>query len=136
MAYTVPTSDDLILRYPAFAAVDEDVIDYWITDAQRIVTTSWTEEDYSPAILSLAAYNLALNGYGTAGGAVGDLAAMGVKSFKSASMEVSFDDSVAAKAKGGYSSNRYGVEFQAMLRRNRGGARLIGYSYPDYTDAG
>lgn len=130
MAYTVPTDEDLRLRYPAFAAVDEDVIDHWITDAQRIVTTSWIEADYAPAIMAHAAWRLALAGHGTAGGAVGDLAAMGVAGFQSASMSVSFDrGSVTAVARGGYEANRYGVEFQAMLRRNRGGP-LLAAAYP------
>lgn len=127
MSFTVPTDDDLKLRYPAFAAVDEDVIEYWITDAQRIVTTSWDETDYGPAILALAAYNLALNGFGAAGGAIGGLAEMGVTDFKSASMSVSFDSAtIAAASRGGYGANRYGTEFYVMLRRNRGGPRLMG----------
>lgn len=129
MAYTVPAPADLKLRYPAFTAVDDEVVDYWIEDSLRIVTEGWFEGDYAPAILAHAAYQMALNGLGSAGGAVGDLAAMGVTDFKSASMSVSFDAStLAAAAKGGYGANRYGNEFAVFLRRNRGGPMLVGVS--------
>lgn len=127
MAYTVPTASELKIRYPAFASVDEDTVDFWIDDAQRIVTEGWIEDDYAPAILSHAAYQMALNGLGAGGGAVGNLAAMGVTDFRSASMSVSFDAAtISTASKGGYGANRYGNEFAVFLRRNRGGPMLAG----------
>lgn len=127
MAYVVPTASTLKTRYPAFAAVADPTVEYWLTDARLIVTDAWAEIDRANAEMALAAHNLALNGYGTAGGAVGDLAAMGVESFKSASMSVSFNaDAVKRTGDGGYSSTRYGVAFLPYLRRNVGGPRLVG----------
>lgn len=118
---------DFRIRYPAFASTSDDIVVYWLTDAETTVTDSWIAADITPARMALAAHNLAASGYGTTGGAVGNLAAMGVTSFKSASMSVNFSDGViAASAGGGYASTKYGAEFQAYLRRNRGGARLIG----------
>lgn len=125
MPYSQPDAAELKLRYPAFAAVDDATVEYWLTDARLIVTDSWFENDRAPAEMALAAHNMALGGLGTAGGAVGDLAAMGVTSFRSASMSVSFDaDSVRRSGNGGYGSTRYGVAFLPYLRRNRGGPFL------------
>ena len=127
MAYVQPDSATLKLRYPAFAAVDDAVVEYWLTDARLIVTDAWADVDRANAEMALAAHNMALNGYGTAGGAVGDLAAMGVESFKSASMSVSFNAAAVQRSgDGGYSSTRYGVAFLPYLRRNVGGPRLVG----------
>lgn len=127
MAYVEPTASDLKIRYPAFAAVDDAVVEYWLTDARLTVTDAWIEDDRARAEMALAAHNMALNGYGSAGGAVGDLAAMGVESFRSASMSVSFNsDAISRTSAGGYASTRYGKEFLTYLRRNVGGPRLVG----------
>lgn len=127
MAYVQPDSATLKLRYPAFAAADDAVVEYWLEDSRLIVTDAWADVDRANAEMALAAHNMALNGYGTAGGAVGDLAAMGVTAFKSASMSVNFDaDAVKRSGDGGYSSTRYGVAFLPYLRRNVGGPRLVG----------
>jgi len=124
MAYAVPTAEDLKERYPAFAAVADDTVEMWITDAQRIVTPGWIENDYGPAIMALAAHNLARQGLGTTGsGAVGGMS--GVTNFKSGTFSASFAESaVNAQVKGGYASTPYGQDFAEMLRRNRGGPRV------------
>ena len=127
MAYVQPTATTLKSRFPAFAAVADETVEYWLTDARLIVTDAWIEGDRAPAEMALAAHNLALSGAGSAGGAVANLAAMGVTDFKSASMSVSLDaETVRRSGNGGYSSTRYGVQFLTYLRRNRGGPRLIG----------
>jgi hypothetical protein len=122
MPYTAPTPAELLLRYPAFAAVAEDVRQYWLTDAHRTVDESWIEADYAPALMALAAHNMALAGNGAAGGIPA-----GVTKFKSGAVDVAFSDAAAAaQVRGGYGATRYGIEFQALLRRNKGGPRLIG----------
>lgn len=127
MAYAQPTASDLKIRYPAFAAVADDIVEHWLTDARLTVTDAWIEEDRARAEMALAAHNMARNGYGSAGGAVGDLAALGVESFRSASMSVSFNgDTIARTSAGGYSSTKYGADFLSYLRRNVGGPRLVG----------
>lgn len=121
-----PLLAEFRIRYPAFAAVADETVQYWLTDSERMITSDWFEADQAPAMCALAAHNLAMSGYGTTGGAVGNLAEMGVTSFKSASMSVNFSDGViAASAGGGYASTKYGTEFMTYLRRNRGGARLV-----------
>lgn len=122
-----PAIAEFLIRYPAFASVSTATIAYWLKDAETVVTDSWIEADVSPARMALAAHNLALSGAGSSGGAVGNLAAMGVTSFKSASMSVNFDaDTIKASNSGSYSSTKYGQLFLPYLRRNVGGPRLVG----------
>ncbi len=121
MAYDAPAPADLILRYPAFSAVDETVIQYWLTDAERFVDTTWIEGDYAPALMARAAHSMALAGIGVTASAIPG----GVTRFKSGAMDVTIADAVAAaQASGGYPSTRYGLEFAGLQRRNFGGPRL------------
>ena len=128
MAYVQPDAATLKMRYHAFAAVDDAKIEYWLTDARLIVTDAWADVDRANAEMALAAHNMALIGLDKpANDAVGSIAAMGVTSFKSASMSVNFDAETIQKANSGtYSSTKYGQLFIPYLRRNVGGARLIG----------
>lgn len=127
MPYVVPAAADLKARYPAFASVADNTITYWITDAQRIVTQSWAEGDYQPGILSLAAHNMALQKVpGLTTDAASNLPA-GVTRFKSASVDIGISEAAANRTvSGGYAATPYGQEFAAMLRRNVGGAQLVG----------
>lgn len=129
MAYVAPTAADLKQRFPAFASVADVTVEYWLTDARLIVTSDWIEADRAPAEMALAAHNMEENGLSSAGGAVADLASMGVESFKSASFSVNFKSGGGASA-GGYGSTRYGKAFLVYLRRNRGGPSLVGCVVP------
>jgi hypothetical protein len=121
MAYVVPAAADLKVRYPAFAAVDDDTVTYWITDAQRYVTEAWTETDYAVGLMALAAHNMALAGYGTDAAALSDVPA-GVTRMKSGALELGFSDQMAnARGTGSFDSTRYGTEYANLLARNRGG---------------
>lgn len=120
MAADVPT---FRIRYHAFAAVPNETVAYWLTDALRIVNDGWGD-DADPAQMALAAHNMALQGLDIPG-AGRSLA--GVSSFKSGTFSVTMTDEVAsASARGGYASTAYGREFEPMLRRNVGGMRLVG----------
>lgn len=123
MAYPEPTATDLKRRYPAFAAVGDDDISYWLTDAHRYVDQSWMEQDYAPALIAHAAYEMASRSVtGYSAGDVGGFAAAGVSEFKSGSFQAQFsDEAVKLAIAGGYASNQYGVEYLALLRRNRSG---------------
>lgn len=126
-AYVQPDAAALKLRFPAFAAVGDAVIEYWLTDARLTVTDSWIEADRAPAKMALAAHNMATEGHGTAGGELGNIAGLGVREFKSGAMTVVFDDAtLRTRNAGGYRSTRYGVAFLAYLSRNRGGPFLAG----------
>jgi hypothetical protein len=124
MAYTVPTADELQTRYSAFADVADATVDYWIEDAQRFVDETWTEADYAPALMALAAHNMTLGGIGTDSASLSGLPA-GVTRFKSGSFEASFtDDAANARMSGSFGATRYGQEYLLLLRRNKGGPRV------------
>jgi hypothetical protein len=126
MPYATPTAAELKLRYAAFAAVDDAVVDYWIADALRGVDTSWIESDYAPALMALAAHRMVENSVaGLAGGAVAGLAGTGLTSFKSGTFSANFSEAAATQAaEGGFESTRYGKEYLALLDRSKGGPRV------------
>jgi hypothetical protein len=120
----------LKLRYPAFANVGDDVIAYWLVDATRIVKPDWGD-DYDIGLLSLAAHNMAAGKVAGLTLDAGEKLPAGVTSFRSASMNVTVSDAAANRSvSGGYSSTQYGLEFAALLRRNRGMPTLVGYVEP------
>jgi len=120
MSYTEPVAADLKMRYPAFAAVDDATIDYWLTDAHRYVDQSWTEMDYAPALIAAAAHNmLKAPVAGIAGSDVAGFAAAGVTRFKSGTFDAQFsDEAVKVALAGGWASSPYGQDYLALLRRN------------------
>jgi hypothetical protein len=123
--YVKPSPQHLKQRYPAFASVDAGTIEYWLGDGERYVTTSWAESDYAPALMAYAAHNMALGGLGTDASAIAALPA-GVTRIKSGSFEAALTDAAAnARATGSFGATRYGQEFLAMLRRNRGGPLVM-----------
>lgn len=124
--YAKPEPAHLLLRYPEFAAVDPGTIQFWLTDAERLVTTAWLEGDYAAGLMALAAHNMARTGLGTSGAATASLPA-GLTSVKSGSLSLQFSEGVARdRAAGAYGSTIYGAEFEALLRINRGGPRVMG----------
>lgn len=129
MPYESPTPEDLQARYPAFAAVAEETIQLWLTDAERFVNDTWIETDYQPALMSHAAHSMALLGIGTASAAAAIPA--GVTRFKSGQVDVSISDGAANQsAKGGYSSTVYGREFLRLSRRSNCSPRLVPETVP------
>lgn len=120
----------LKLRYPAFAAVDDATVTYWLADAGRIVAEGWGT-DYEPATFALAAHNMALNRVpGISDGGASQVPT-GVTSFRSASVSITMTEAAANRAvSGGYAATPYGAEFSLMLRRNAGGPSLVGYVEP------
>jgi hypothetical protein len=119
--YAKPLPPHLKMRYPAFASIEAGTIQYWLTDAERYVTTAWTEGDYAAGLMALAAHNMALAGYGTEATAVAAIP-IGVSRFKSGTLDVTLTEAATnARASGDLSSTRYGIEYRALLARNRGG---------------
>lgn len=124
MAYTKPTPAELIARYPAFTDVASDVRQYWLTDAERFVDESWTETDYAPALMAMAAHNMTLAGLGSDAAATADIPS-GISKLKSGSLDVTFTESAAnARAAGSLDATRYGAEYKLLLKRNKGGPRV------------
>jgi hypothetical protein len=64
---------------------------------------------------------------GLTGSDEASLVAAGITDFQSASVRLRFsDEAVKAAVAGGYGSNIYGIEYFALLRRNKAGPRVIG----------
>lgn len=126
----MPDAATLKMRYPAFAAVSDGTIAYWLTDAQRFVG-DWGE-DTDPALMARAAHSMAttpgvLPAEGTAA------LPAGVTSFRSGSFSATLSEAaVSASVKGGYDASPYGIEFAGYLRRNSGGPVLIGAAEPAF----
>jgi hypothetical protein len=119
MAYTELTADDLKARYPAFAAVADETIDYWLTDAARVVDDSWPEASYGPAKMAHAAHMMVEVGV-LAGG--GSPIPAGVTSFKSGTFSATVSDNLASAT--GYASTFYGRQFLEMRHAAFAGPRL------------
>ncbi|RSV15678.1 DUF4054 domain-containing protein [Sphingomonas sp. ABOLF] len=117
--------ETLKLRYPAFAAVPDATIAYWLTDAAREVDASWGDLQ-EPATLALAAHSMTVTP-GVMPSAAGMQLPGGLTSFKSADASLTFSDAAAARAaKGGFAATEYGLEFLRFQRRHLGGPRLVG----------
>lgn len=136
--YAKPAPAHLSARYPAFAAVSSATIQYWLTDAERSVDATWSEGDYAAALMALAAHNMALAGLGLDSAALGSIPS-GLTRMKSGSLELGFTEAAAnARMTGSFDATRYGQEYQALLRRNRGGplvqptGALPTFGYPAY----
>jgi hypothetical protein len=111
----------LKLRYPALVGVADATINYWLADADRIVTAGWGA-DADPARLAYAAHHAAL----TAPAGASSSIPAGVTSFRSGSFSVSVSEAAASRAaEGGYDATSYGQEFKTLLRRHVGGMRLL-----------
>lgn len=123
MAYAKPAPADLRRRYPAFANVSDDDIQFWLTDAERFVDESWMEQDYAPALEAVAAHNmLRVNVTGLSFSKIAGLAAKGITQFKSGSFSAQLSDEAVAKiTDGGWASTPYGDDYLALLRRNKTG---------------
>lgn len=76
MAYTPPTYTEFITRFPAFSGQDQTFVETLITEAQRVVDSSWLEADYALAIKYLVAHWLESDPAtgGDASGGTGDIA--------------------------------------------------------------
>lgn len=118
MAYEAPTIADLKARYPAFDAVDDAIIQYWLDDSARYVDTRWSEADYPVGRILVAAHHMAAMG-------MGDDAALpkGVTDFRSGTFSASQTGEAANSS--GFAATRYGEEYLSLLRRNIGGMRIV-----------
>lgn len=122
--YDLPTATFIRTAFPAFAAVPDLLINFWITRAARSVDTSWTEGDYTYAIALLTAHLMTANGLGT-GAEIEGYRSAGITKLKSGTLDVTFADGTASDGGTGYGSTSYGRQFAVLLKQNRGGPRVI-----------
>ena len=113
-----------LAAFPSFAGVSDATLDFWLGRAQGAIDSSWSEHDKDFAGYLLAAHYLTLNGLGT--GAEAELAANGVTGMtrlKSGAFEISLAN---VESKGAYGGTSYGLQFQELLHRNKGGPIVTG----------
>lgn len=67
MAYVIPTPAQLKTLFPVFASVDDAIVQDAINAGSRSVDQTWTEGDYTRAIMLYACHYMALQGLGTVG---------------------------------------------------------------------
>lgn len=115
MAYTAPTADDLQAAFPAFAAVADGTVTYWLNRAIPEVEADWSDGDRAFGQMLLAAHYMTLNGIGT--GSEAQTAGLGAKRLKSGAFEIELG---AASDMEGLRSTNYGRQFVALLKRYRG----------------
>lgn len=104
------------LRFPAFAAVSDGPISYWLAQATADVGDNWPASIQTNARLSYAAHRLAENS------ALPSAIPMGVTSFKSGTFSATVADSVASAV--GFETTAYGQEFLRLRRIAFAGPRL------------
>jgi Protein of unknown function (DUF4054) len=127
MSYIFPTVDDFRAKFPEFADLDDAYIQVLLDDAGRAVDQTWTEGDYTNAILFLAAHYHELDLMASAGS---DAPAEGVPAGQTITAEHIGPISVTyGKANGGASSSTgahassldstvYGQRYQDLLIKN------------------
>lgn len=111
-AVTDPFLTAFRARYPAFAAVGDASVQYWIDEGVAEVT-NWPDADQQRGALAYAAHKLAVQA-----GAVPE----GVTSFKSGTFSASISEAQANRT--GCGATIYGREFLDYARRNFAGPRL------------
>jgi hypothetical protein len=128
MAFTDPIPADLKAAFPAFAAVDDSTITYWLDRAARTVDQGWPEDDGPHARMLLAAHLMVQQGLGTGAEAEAYAAgAGGFKRLKSGALEIERGD-----AGGDLASTSYGAQFAALQRSIVAGPRVTGTGFlPD-----
>ena len=121
MAYTAPTSADLIARYPAFAAVSVDTIEYWLDDA-ALECESYPDIYRARAEMAYAAHRMAEL-------SVIDGVPQGVTSFESGDFKATISSGTADRT--GYATTVYGRELD-MFRRRAFGGPIPAWTPPTY----
>lgn len=114
------TPATLIAQFPAFAAVDEATVEFWLTRAATVVTFD-DPDDLAQMLWS--AHYLTINGYGS--GTDAQLAAQGLagaSSIRSGSLSVTFDKGAALT---GFGSTVYGRQYLDLARAAGLGGPLV-----------
>lgn len=114
MAYTAATSETFKARFPAFADVDDAVIDSALDRARLVVDDSWIESDRQEAENLAAAHELTMDGLG----ATREAQLQGFRRLKLGSLELE-RESGAASSTSTYNLTTYGQRFRQILKRSK-----------------
>lgn len=128
MAWPAPTPVEFKARFPAFAAVDDDVLQSALDEAALQVDETWVSEaDFRLGRMLLAAHILTVDGLGTGAEAESAAAgALGFKVMKSGGLSLErFSASESGAGDSGLSVTSYGRRFLDLLRRNIPAVRVV-----------
>ena len=121
MSYDLPAAAEFKVRFPDFSSIDDSVIDTFIFEASRNVSTDWCEPDYQPGVMFLAAHYMVEEGY--TGRSVDDSGP--VVSSKLGDASDTYGQYQNVDSAGVYSSSVYGRRFMQLRRANTQGVRLL-----------
>lgn len=126
MAYDVPLPSELKIRFPIFASVSNVIVDAAIVEANRQVDDSWTEPDFAPAIMYLAAHNMVMEGVVSITGAPSPVTTGPLTGMSTGDASESYAQSrTGGIDMGQYGATEYGQRFAALRKRNVGGPVII-----------
>lgn len=136
MAYTAPTAAQIKALYPAFAAVPDVTVEAYIVRANRMVDTTWTEGDYTTAIMLLACHLMTVDGLGTSN----DAKMGGFSMIRSGQLTLQRASGADGGVPDAYSGSSFGRQFYALLRLNKPGGAVansnaalpLAYPWPYY----
>lgn len=113
MTYTAATASTFKTRFPAFAAVDDDVIEAALVRSRQVVTDNWlSQTQRTEGEMLYAAHDMALDGLGTDQ----KTRLRNFRSLKLGSLSLSTD--FGGESDDMYSGTTYGPRFKALLVRN------------------
>lgn len=128
MALALPSASVFKIRFPAFAAVNDDLVALVLAEARAWVDETWITADQQPAVMLYAAHVLTSESYGN--GATGLAGSAPVEvSGPVTSIQVGDVKTTFAKPEGsgstnsnssgdGFAATDYGKRFLQLLRRN------------------
>lgn len=127
MPYVAPTPAQLKGRFPAFAAVDNLIVQGALDEAAARVDQTWREQDFQLAQLLYAAHILTLDGQGGGQEAqFSSLSAAGVQSIKIASLQLTIAKTKEAGADASLlKTTSFGRRFWDLMRLNFSGAVVL-----------
>ena len=126
MAYTAPTSADLIVRFPMFKDVAPEVIDTALAQAALMVDDTWvSQEDFTLGRLLYSAHVLTLDGHGASAEAeLAATGALGFSEFDSGDLRLRRAGSTAETTFTTFDQTQHGQRFKELLRRNKPGVAV------------
>lgn len=128
MPYTAPTPAELKARYPVFATVDDVIVQAAIDEAGRMVDETWTEGDYTNAIMLAACHIMALEGHGTSAEAKAVATGAGAyETIRSGQLTLTRGAWASGQSADGnwWKSTSWGRRFWQLLRLNKAGPRVV-----------
>lgn len=124
MAYTPADAESFKTRFPAFAAVDDDVIEAALVRARRIVDSTWLADDRQEAEQLAVAHDLTMDGLG----ATREAQLQGFRRLKLGSLELERETGGGSASSSTYNLTTYGKRFLTILKRNVPGVVALGGS--------